>query len=112
MARLAKLGAWRRALLVVMHADLLSVQVDLLLANTALWACCRGGDARAAWRLYVVMRSQSCRNKRPDAVSYRALLRVCADNSMWQCGVLVRLSSRCVCWPTGCETLCIRVRTL
>lgn len=82
----SKAGHWRRGLAVFKNLRLLAVSPDIVLANAALWACLRGGDADEAWLVFDRMRTDGVI---PDAISYRALLPVLAAANKWQKSVLV-----------------------
>lgn len=86
ISRYAKSGNWQRGLAVFRSLNILSVEADLTIANAALWACERGGDADAAWQVYMHMLDVKISL---DSISYKALIPVLAANNRWEACVKV-----------------------
>lgn len=87
ISKYAKAGHWRRGIAIFKHLHLLSVAPDNSLANSALWACRRGGDAVEAWRIFDRMLMEGLDL---NVITYRALFSVLATAGDWQASGLVR----------------------
>lgn len=83
----SKAGHWQRGLAIFKHLRLLSLAPDSVLANAALWACRRGGNADEAWRIFGLMLKEGLDL---DVVTYCALFPVLATVGDGQAAGLVR----------------------
>lgn len=88
ISQLSRTGAWHRGLAVFKSLHILEVEIDLPLANAALWACRRGGDAAEAWRIFTDIATVV---GPADTISLRALFPVLQARRMWEQSVLVCL---------------------
>eukprot|EP00892_Ulva_mutabilis_P000595 jgi/Ulvmu1/10536/UM064_0074.1 len=75
VSRYAKSGHWPCGFAIFCSLHIFCVEADLTIANAALWACKRGGDADAAWQVYLHMLEM---NIPLDGISYKALVPVLA----------------------------------